>query len=113
MPVYLTLGVIPASIFVYWISRPGQNGELSTMHKWFQKISKEYGKDWEQSNHLMTAAIEQAAHDRHLLYGAPRGRHFELTYPEYVIPSCYISDFDGAGKPDPVKGKQCLLGLGN
>lgn len=74
-------------MFVYSVSRPGQNGELSTMHKWFQKMEREYGKDWETRNHLMTAAIEQAAHDKHLFYGAERGRHFELTYPEYVISS--------------------------
>ena len=31
----------------------------------------------------MTAALEQAAHDRHL-YTAEWSMHFELTYPEYV-----------------------------
>ncbi|KAL2019491.1 hypothetical protein VTK56DRAFT_9607 [Thermocarpiscus australiensis] len=79
---YLTFGVIPASIFVYTISRPGENGELSTMHKWFQKISDSYGKNWETSNHLMAAAIQQAAHDKHLLYNAERSTHYELKYPE-------------------------------
>jgi hypothetical protein len=32
----------------------------------------------------MTAALEQAAHDKHLLYGAERSKHYELSYPEYV-----------------------------
>lgn len=78
---YLTFGAIPASILVYTISQPGENDELSTIHRWFQKIS-DYGKEWETRNHLMTAALEQAAHDKHLLYGAERSTHFELTYPE-------------------------------
>lgn len=48
-----------------------------------EKIS-DYGKDWETKNHLMTAALEQAAHDKHLLLGAERSTHHELKYPEYV-----------------------------
>jgi hypothetical protein len=32
----------------------------------------------------MTAALQQAAHDKHLLYNAERTKHHELTYPEYV-----------------------------
>lgn len=54
------------------------------MHRWFEKLAN-YGTEWETKNHLMTAALEQAAHDRHLLYGAERSKNFELTYPEYVI----------------------------
>lgn len=49
-----------------------------------EKIS-DYGKDWETKNHLMTAALEQAAHDKHLLLGAERSTHHELKYPEYVM----------------------------
>ncbi|KAK4035156.1 hypothetical protein C8A01DRAFT_38360 [Parachaetomium inaequale] len=78
---YITLSTFVGSVFVYQISRPGENGELSTMHKWARNLS-DYGTEWETKNHLMTAALEQAAHDRHLLYGAERSKHFELTYPE-------------------------------
>lgn len=35
-------------------------------------------------NTLRTAAIEQAAHDKHLLYYAPRNTHVDLKFPEYV-----------------------------
>lgn len=81
---YVTFGMIPASIFVYQISRPGENGELSSLHRWFEKIS-DYGSEWETKNTLMTAALEQASHDKHLLYGAGRSQHHELKYPEYVL----------------------------
>jgi hypothetical protein len=53
------------------------------MHKWVRKVA-DYGNEWETTNHLMTAALEQAAHDRHLLYGAERSKYHELSYPEYV-----------------------------
>jgi hypothetical protein len=59
------------------------------MHKWARNFS-DYGTEWETKNHLMTAALEQAAHDRHLLYGAERSKHFELTYPEYVPISSHL-----------------------
>jgi hypothetical protein len=77
--------VIASSIFVYTISRPNENGEASAVHKWFTKLA-DYGQEWETKNHLMTAALEQAAHDRHLLLGAGRSKHHELRYPEYVTP---------------------------
>ena len=54
------------------------------MHKYFEKLSN-YGTEWETKNHLMTAALEQAAHDRHLLYGVERSKYHELKFPEYVI----------------------------
>lgn len=67
------------------------------MHKWAEKIS-DYGTQWETRNHLMTAALEQAAHDKHLLYNAGRSKNFELTYPEYVTIS-YSLRSGGAGEP--------------
>lgn len=39
---------------------------------------------WNERNALRTAMIEQAAHDKHLLYNAPRNKHIELKFPEYV-----------------------------
>ena len=61
------------------------NGEPSSLHKWFSKIS-DYKDEWETRNTLMAAALEQAAHDKHLLLTAERSRHVELKYPEYVAP---------------------------
>ncbi|KAK3311234.1 uncharacterized protein B0T15DRAFT_507816 [Chaetomium strumarium] len=78
---YITVGTVAASIFVYSISRPSEDGQPSAIHKWFEKIS-DYGNEWETKNHLMTAALQQAAHDKHLLYHAERSKHYELTYPE-------------------------------
>jgi hypothetical protein len=78
---FITMGTFVGSVFVYQISRPGENGELSTIHKWIEKISN-YGTEWETKNHLMAAAIQQAAHDKHLLYGAERSKYHELSYPE-------------------------------
>ncbi|KAL2159242.1 hypothetical protein VTH06DRAFT_2675 [Thermothelomyces fergusii] len=78
---YVAIGAVLGSVFVYRISRPGENGELSTIHKWIKKLS-DYGNEWERRNELMAAALEQAAKDRHLLYNAERSKQFELTYPE-------------------------------
>jgi hypothetical protein len=115
------MGVFGGSLLVYSISRPGQNGEQSTMHRWFEKLAN-YGTEWETKNHLMTAALEQAAHDRHLLYGVERSKNFELTYPEYVIDflTCPIAGGVGEGQILSGCGRACwnwgglgaLLGLG-
>ncbi|KAK4189707.1 hypothetical protein QBC35DRAFT_544763 [Podospora australis] len=78
---YVTVGTIAASYFVYSISRTGKNGEESSLHKYFKKLA-DYKDEWETRNHLVTAAMEQAAHDKHLLYNAPRSRTIELKYPE-------------------------------
>ncbi len=51
----------------------------------------EYGEQWEVRNTLRTAAIEQAAHDKHLFYYAGRNTHVELRYPEYVPTTTCLS----------------------
>ncbi|EGS23247.1 uncharacterized protein CTHT_0009140 [Thermochaetoides thermophila DSM 1495] len=78
---YIAVGGIASSFVIYNISRPGPNGEPSSLHKWFSKIS-DYKDEWETRNTLMAAALEQAAHDKHLLLTAERSRHIELKYPE-------------------------------
>jgi hypothetical protein len=45
----------------------------------------------------MTAALEQAAHDKHLLLGAQRSGHIELRYPEYVTISYSFGGWEGGG----------------
>lgn len=83
MSFYLTLGALAGSMFVYTVSRPGENGELSALHRWFRKL-EDFGTEWETRNHLMTAALEQASHDKHLFLYAEPSKHIELKYPEYV-----------------------------
>ncbi|KAK4103174.1 hypothetical protein N658DRAFT_422074 [Parathielavia hyrcaniae] len=96
---YFTLATFAGSILVYSISRPGDSGE-STIHRWLRKTS-DYGTEWETKNHLMTAALEQAAHDKHLLYGAERSTHYELSYPEvfthgspHNVPAGHFANID-------------------
>ncbi|KAL2153981.1 hypothetical protein VTH82DRAFT_2657 [Thermothelomyces myriococcoides] len=87
---YIAVSAILGSIFVYRISRPGENGELSTIHKWTQKLA-DYGKEWERRNDLMSAALEQAAKDRHLFYNAERSKYYELTYPEVFTHGSHLN----------------------
>ncbi len=74
-------------MLLYYISQPSEDGETPTLTKYIQKIS-DMEKEWETRSALHTAAVEQAAHDKHLLYTAPRNPTFELTFPEYVSIEC-------------------------
>ena len=73
------------------------DGELTSLGKWFEKIS-DLNEEWKRRNHNNTAAIEQAAKDKHLFYNMERNRHIELTYPEYVPAfSCFLATSWGRG----------------
>ncbi|KAK3936485.1 hypothetical protein QBC46DRAFT_357435 [Diplogelasinospora grovesii] len=78
---YVAVGAVPACMLLYSVSRPGKDGEPSGISKMLERVS-DMKEQWETRNHLMTAALEQAAHDKHLLYHAPRNTHVELKYPE-------------------------------
>ncbi|KAK3335642.1 hypothetical protein B0T19DRAFT_14158 [Cercophora scortea] len=78
---YIAIGAIPASMFVYSISRPGKDGQPSAVSTWLEKLSDNKEK-WETRAHLTTAAIQEAARDKHLFYNIERNRHIELSYPE-------------------------------
>ncbi|KAH8910481.1 hypothetical protein BR93DRAFT_271509 [Coniochaeta sp. PMI_546] len=78
---YLTVGAIPLSIFFYSISRPGEDGKPSGLSNLIGKYT-EMSETWSERNAMRTAMIEQAAHDKHLLYNAPRNKHIELKFPE-------------------------------
>ncbi len=80
------MGAIPLSIFFYSISRPGEDGKPTGISSLIGKYT-EMSETWSERNALRTAAYEQAAHDKHLLYNAPRNKHIELKFPEYVSPS--------------------------
>jgi len=97
---YLAFAAIPASVVVYQISRPDKDGEHTTIGKWLEKAS-DLSKEWEQKNHNTTAAIEQAAKDKHLFYNIERNRHIELSYPEvfqhgspYNVPAGHYVNLD-------------------
>ncbi|KAL2122426.1 hypothetical protein VTJ04DRAFT_2881 [Mycothermus thermophilus] len=78
---FIGIGAILGSIFVYKISRPGPNGEPTTLHKYWKQLA-DYGNQWEERAQLMAAALDKAAHDKHLLLTADRSKYHELTYPE-------------------------------
>ncbi|OIW35586.1 hypothetical protein CONLIGDRAFT_627620 [Coniochaeta ligniaria NRRL 30616] len=78
---YLALGAIPLSIFFYTISRPGEDGKESAISSLIGKYTA-MQETWSERNALRTAMVEQAAHDKHLLYNAPRNKHVELKFPE-------------------------------
>lgn len=86
MQFYIAVGAIPVSYIIYSISRPSQDGEKGWVGNLIQKYAN-LSEEWETRNALRTAAIEQAAHDKHLLYNAPRNRHIDLKFPEYVPPT--------------------------
>ncbi|KAK1758228.1 hypothetical protein QBC47DRAFT_358102 [Echria macrotheca] len=97
---YVAIAAIPASYLVYTASRPGKDGEPTAISKWLEK-TMDLGKEWERRNHNNTAAIEQAARDKHLFLNAPRNRHIELTYPEvfqhgspYNVPAGHYINLD-------------------
>ncbi|KAB5530289.1 hypothetical protein GE09DRAFT_1177497 [Coniochaeta sp. 2T2.1] len=79
---YVALGAVPVSIFFYSISRPNEDSDKPTgiaglIHKYTDMT-----ETWQKRNANRTAMIEQASHDKHLLYNAPRNKHIELKFPE-------------------------------
>ncbi|KAK3397491.1 NADH dehydrogenase 17.8K chain [Sordaria brevicollis] len=82
---YVIFGAIPAFGGLYYFSRPGKDGQPHAITKWLQKW-EEHQDALAEKNALMTAAIEQAAHDKHLFYYADnlRSGHYEMRYPELL-----------------------------
>lgn len=80
---YVAVGAVPVSMIAYSMAQPGKDGEPSSLSNTINSLSN-LGKTWETRNHVRTAAIEQAAHDKHLFLNAGRNQHIELNYPEYV-----------------------------
>ncbi|KAI1814494.1 hypothetical protein GGS20DRAFT_410975 [Poronia punctata] len=79
---YIFAGLIPASFIGYKITRPGENGEPSSISKWLTQF--DYFNDWEVRNTLRTDMLEQAAHDKHLFLNAGNSTHVELKTPELL-----------------------------
>ena len=70
-------------MLVYNIAQPSADGEPTSFTKMLTKWS-DFTAENERINTLHTAAVEQAAHDKHLLYYNEGNRHIELKYPEYA-----------------------------
>ncbi|OTB13982.1 hypothetical protein K445DRAFT_319509 [Daldinia sp. EC12] len=79
---YVFAAAVPASYVAYSISRPGPDGEESSLSRWMRSF--EYFNDWELRNTLRSNMIEQAAHDKHLLLHAGSSSHVELKMPELI-----------------------------
>ncbi|KAK3372555.1 hypothetical protein B0H63DRAFT_453873 [Podospora didyma] len=78
---FVAVGAIPASMVLYAMSRPGKDGEKSTFGKYLEDVSN-MRETWKTRNHLTTAAVEQAARDKHLFYNVERSAYHELRHPE-------------------------------
>ena len=86
---YLTLAALPASFALYKLSRPSDDSTDPASQPWLTRVIHSYDHwrdEWESRNTLHTAAIEQAAHDRHLFHGTKGSHVIELRFPEYVAP---------------------------
>lgn len=79
----MAFAAVPVSVIIYKISRPNKDGHPTAIEDWLTKVS-DMNKEWAQKNHNNTAAIQQAAKDKHLFYNIERNTHIELSYPEYV-----------------------------
>lgn len=84
MALYIALGAIGFSMATYTVSRPGKDGELSSLAKWIDGLRADYQHTWEERNTLRTNIKDQAAADRHTFQTVEKSRGFELRMPEYV-----------------------------
>ncbi|KAL1865409.1 hypothetical protein VTK73DRAFT_5278 [Phialemonium thermophilum] len=98
--VYIAVGAVFASVFVYTVSRPGEDGKPRLLNSLWNRMEAMREQDQER-NALRTAVFEQAAHDKHLLYYAPRSDHIELKYPEqfghgspFNVPAGHYANID-------------------
>ena len=71
-------------MIVYSAAQPSKDGEPSSFTRMLNGYTH-LNEDWERINAARTKIIEQAAHDKHLLYSAEGNRHVDLNYPEYVL----------------------------
>ncbi|CAK7243153.1 MAG: hypothetical protein STHCBS139747_004664 [Sporothrix thermara] len=78
---YVALGSIPLVYALYTLSRPGKDGEATALENYINKFSY-MTAEAEARNTLHTAAVEQAAHDKNLLYTVDRQTNVDLRYPE-------------------------------
>lgn len=75
------MAALPLSCLVYFVSRPGENGETPALTRWVNSY-RGWNDTWEERGVLHAQAVQQAAHDRQLFKAAPRSGNHELRYPE-------------------------------
>ncbi|KAK8027408.1 hypothetical protein PG991_004464 [Apiospora marii] len=81
---YVFAGLLPTAAIFYTISRPGADGEPSTISQYLNQFEA-LNKDHVVRNALRTDALERAAHDKHLFLNAgPKSPHVELKTPELL-----------------------------
>ncbi|CAK7211958.1 hypothetical protein SBRCBS47491_001300 [Sporothrix bragantina] len=97
---YVALGSIPFVYALYALSRPGKDGESTALEAYINKFSY-LTTQFETRNSLHTAAVEQAAHDKNLLYTVDRNTNVDLRYPEifqshspYNVPAGHHANLD-------------------
>ncbi|CAK7222421.1 hypothetical protein SEUCBS140593_004895 [Sporothrix eucalyptigena] len=97
---YIALGTIPFVYALYTLSRPGKDGEATALEAYLNKFSYLTTQS-ETRNSLHTAAVEQAAHDKNLLYNIERNTNVDLRYPEifqssspYNVPAGHSANLD-------------------
>lgn len=73
------IGVIPLGYFLHYRSRnPDPNPGPSLWSQWVP----DFREEWERSNALHTAAVEQAGNDRALFINAPHRQNVDLRSNE-------------------------------
>ncbi|KAK9418179.1 putative NADH-ubiquinone oxidoreductase 17.8 kDa subunit [Seiridium unicorne] len=80
---YVFVGLVPASMFFYGISRPGKDGSPSSLTQWLKGFEY-FQAENEERNRLRTEIVEQAAHDKHLFLNAGKSPHIDLKMPELI-----------------------------
>ncbi|ORY65928.1 uncharacterized protein BCR38DRAFT_317382, partial [Pseudomassariella vexata] len=97
---YVFAGAVPAAILGYSISRPGANGEPSSLANFMRGF--DYFAEDEARNTIRTQMLEQAAHDKHLFnYAGQNSAYIDLKTPELIgqgspwaVPAGHVPNLD-------------------
>ncbi|KAI2462799.1 hypothetical protein F4781DRAFT_418935 [Annulohypoxylon bovei var. microspora] len=79
---YVFAAAVPLGFLGYQLTRPGANGEPSSVTTWLRSF--DYFNDWEERNALRSNMLDQASHDKHLFLYAGKNPHVELKMPELI-----------------------------
>ncbi|EMR72348.1 hypothetical protein MGN70_005371 [Eutypa lata] len=97
---YFFAGALPFSYFAYSISRPGKDGEPSSISTWLNSFDY-LSNTFAERNDVRTRAIELAAHDKHLFMNSGKNPHIDLKMPEligsaspYAVPAGHYPKLD-------------------
>ncbi|CAN8098680.1 unnamed protein product [Discula destructiva] len=87
LALYTALGAIGASMLVYNISRPSEDGEPSALRRWIDQTRQAGLPKWEERNTLRTDFYDQAAQDKNLFKSVQK-RDFQYRTPELLNSGC-------------------------